>query len=74
MLASQTVCSRVEQSSVINFLLAEKGKPCEIHAKMCYMDGKVYVYIICYMFGKVYVGQRNLYRWAKHGFAAMNLS
>ena len=33
MLASHTDCSRVEQSSIIKFLLVENCNPCEIYAK-----------------------------------------
>ena len=33
--ANQTECSRLEQRSVIKFLLAEKCKPCEIYTRMC---------------------------------------
>ena len=39
--ANQRERSRYEQRSVIKFLLAEKGKPCEIYRKMCYVYEEV---------------------------------
>ena len=35
MVANQTECTRLEQSSLIKFLVAEKFKPCEIYRRMC---------------------------------------
>ena len=32
---NQTESSRLEQKSVIKFLVAEKCKPCEIYRRMC---------------------------------------
>ena len=48
--------SRLEQRSVIKFLAAENGKPCEIYWIMCDM------YVEAYFTKKIYKG-------AKHRFA-----
>ena len=34
MVANQIECSRLEQRSVLEFLVAEKGKPCDIYRRM----------------------------------------
>ena len=41
MATNQTVWSRLEQGSVIKFLVAEKCKPCEIYRRMLNVYGKV---------------------------------
>ena len=35
MVANPTECSKLEQRSVMKFLMAEKHKACEIHRRMC---------------------------------------
>ena len=35
MVANQTECSRLQQRSVVKFLLGEKCKPCENHKRLC---------------------------------------
>ena len=57
MATNQTVHSRLEQTSVIKFLVGEKCKPCEIYRKTYDMHGKA-----CF-------SQKNVYKWAKHQFA-----
>ena len=39
--ANQPECSRLEQRSIINVLVAEKCKPCEIYRRMCNVYGEV---------------------------------
>ena len=45
MVANQSKCSSLEQQSVINFLVVEKSKPCEIYRRMCdvYIEKQVLV-------------------------------
>ena len=38
MVANQMKCSR--RNSVIQFLVSEKRKPCEIYQRMCYVCGE----------------------------------
>ena len=57
MAENQTESFRLEQRSVIRFLMAEKYKPCEIYRKMCNM------------YGEDFLLKKSIYWWAKHGFA-----
>ena len=41
MVANQ--CSRLEQRSVMKFLVPEKYKPCEIYRRMCDVYGKLFL-------------------------------
>ena len=41
MVANQTDCSRLEQRSIIKFLMA-KCKPCEIYQRICDVYGEVH--------------------------------
>ena len=40
MAANETQCSRIEQRSLIKFLLAEKCKPREIYRRICDVYGE----------------------------------
>ena len=40
MIANQVKCSRLEQRSIIKFLLAENCKPCEIYRRICDVYGE----------------------------------
>ena len=53
MVANQTVSSRFEQRSIINFFNAEKFKQCEIYRRMCDVYEEV-----CF-------SPRNVYKWTK---------
>ena len=53
MVWNQTECSKLEQRSVIKFLVAEKCKPCEIYRKMCNVHGEA-----CF-------NEKDVYKWAK---------
>ena len=57
----QTECSRLEQRSVIIFLVSEKCKPREIYRRMCDV------------YGEAYFSQKYVYQWTKCGFATMSL-
>ena len=61
MAANQTELSRLEQSSVIKFLFAEKCKPYEITAEYIMRTEK-------------HVFLKNVFKWTKHLFATTNLS
>ncbi|XP_050925028.1 histone-lysine N-methyltransferase SETMAR [Lates calcarifer] len=52
-MADQKACSRIEQRSVIKFLVAEGCKPIEIHRRMSTVYGAT-----CF-------SQKNVYKWAK---------
>ena len=54
--------TRFEQRHVMQFLVAEKCEPCEIYRRICNMDDEVWF------------SPKNVYKWAKHGFATMNLT
>ena len=60
--ANQTKCSRLEQKSVIKPLLAEKYKPSEVYKR------------ICNVYRKACLSKKNVYKWAKHGFATISQS
>ena len=62
MVENQIVCSRLEQRSVMKFLLAEKCKQCEIYRR------KWDVY------KEAWFCQENVYKWTKHGRASTSLS
>ena len=62
MAENQTECFRLEQRSVIKFLMAKKYKPNEIHRR------KHNVY------KEACFSKKNVYKWAKHDFSAINLS
>ena len=53
--ANQTQCSRLEQKSVINFLVAENFKPCEIYKRMCIVNEKTCLSQKCLQKSKVWV-------------------
>ncbi len=53
---------QIEQRSFIKYLLAEKCKPCEIYRRV--FD----------VFREECFSQKNLYTWAKQGFATTKLS
>ena len=53
MAANQTESSRLEQRSVIKFLVAEKCKPCEIYRRMSDVYGEA-----CF-------SEKNVYKWAE---------
>ena len=61
-MANQREHSRLEQKSVINFLVTVKCKPCEIYSR------------ICDVYWEAYFTQRNLNKWAKHRFITKSLS
>ncbi|BFZ19333.1 hypothetical protein BsWGS_22372 [Bradybaena similaris] len=52
-MADQEACSRIEQRSVIKFLVAEECKPVEIHRRMSTVDGAK-----CF-------SRKNVYKWAQ---------
>ncbi|BFZ23541.1 hypothetical protein BsWGS_26580 [Bradybaena similaris] len=52
-MADQEACSRIEQRSVIKFLVAEECKPVEIHRRMSTVYGAT-----CF-------SRKNVYKWAK---------
>ena len=52
-MAAQEACSRIEQRSVITFLVAEGCRPVEIHRRMSTVYG-----FTCF-------SQKNVYKWAK---------
>ena len=54
MVANQTACSQLEQTSIVKFMTAEKWKPYEIYQTMC----DAYVEI-CF--------SKENYVWSKHG-------
>ena len=56
--ANQTECSRLEQRSVIKFVVAEKCKPCEMYRRMCDIYGET---CLCFW-------SKNIYKWTNHGF------
>ena len=58
MVANQTECSRLEQRSIIKFLVADKRKPYEIYRLMCDV------------YRKAYFSQKNFHKWARKEFAA----
>ena len=60
-MANQTEYSRLEQRSLMKFLVAEKCKPYEIYKR------------ICDVYGEACFNQINVYQWIKHGFVTMNL-
>ena len=62
MVANQTECSRLEQKSVIKFLLVGKGKLCEIYRRMRDVYGET-----CFNF-------KNVYKQAKHVCATTGLN
>ena len=62
MAQNQTEISRLEQRSVIKFLVAGKGKPHEIYRRMCDM------------YGEACLGKKNLYKWDKHEFTHMTFN
>ena len=47
----------------LKFKVTKKCKPCEVYRRMCDVYGEG-------CFSK----KKNLYKWAKHGFASMSLS
>ena len=53
---------RLEQRSVIKFLVAEKCKPCEIYRRLCDV------------YETASFSQKNVYKWTKHKFATTTLS
>ena len=63
MASNQKKCSRLEQRSVIIFLMAEKCKQCKIYRKMCDMCTKKHVLV-----------KKNIYKWAKYEFATISWS
>ena len=62
MVANQRKCSRLEQRSVIKFLVAEKYKPCKIYRRMCDT------------FGEGCFSVKKFYKSVKHEFSAMSQS
>ena len=62
MAANETEGSRLEQKSIIKFVLTENCKPYEIYRR------------ICDVYGEICFSQKNVYRWAKDGFAITCLS
>ena len=60
-MANQTEYSRLEQRSLMKFLVAEKCKPYEIYKR------------IYDVYGEACFNQINVYQWIKHGFVTMNL-
>ena len=48
--------SRLEQRSIIKYLVAETCKPCEIYRTLCDVYEET-----CF-------NKKNLYKWVKHGF------
>ena len=59
----KSACSGLEQRSVMKFLVAKQCKACEINQRIwCVRE---------IFFLKV---KRNIYKWAKRGFATLNLS
>ena len=54
--------SKLEQRSVINFLLAEKCKPCEIYRR------------ICNVYGETCFSEKSVHKSARHEFATKSLS
>ncbi|BFZ25935.1 hypothetical protein BsWGS_28974 [Bradybaena similaris] len=52
-MAGQEACSRIEQRSVIKFLVAEECKPVEIHR------------IMSTVYGATCFSRKNVYKWAK---------
>ena len=62
MAVDQTESSMHELRSVIKFLIGEKFKPCEIYIRMSDLYRKA-----CF-------NPKNIYKWAKHGFAMTRLS
>ena len=60
MAAHPTEFTRPEQRSVIEFLVAEKCKPCEIYRRVYDVHEKAYL-------------NRNVYIWTKNGFATTSL-
>ena len=62
MASNQVESSRLEQKSVIKFLMAEKYKPCEIYRRMCNVCSEA-----CF-------SPKNIHKKSKHRFAIMSLS
>ena len=60
MATNQAGCSRSGQKSVVQFLLVQKCKPCDIYRRMCDV------------YGEASFSQRNFSKLAKHGFATTN--
>ena len=54
MLANQTKCSRLEQRSIIKFLVVERYKPYEIYRRMCDVYGEA-----------CFDEKKKPYKWAK---------
>ena len=61
MVTNKTECSKLEQRSVIKFLVAEKCKPYEIYKSM-------------YVYSEEYFSRKNVYKWVKYVFATKSLS
>ena len=61
MTENQMEYSRLEQKSLIKFLVTENCKSCEIYTRMCDL------------YGEAYLVNKNVYKWAKHGFATICL-
>ena len=62
MMVYQTAYFKLEQRSIIKFLVAKKCKPYEIYRRMSDVYEKA-----CF-------SQRNAYKWDKQAFAITNLS
>ena len=62
MVENQKQCSKLEQRSVVKFLLAEKYKPCKIYRRMRDVHGEV-----C-------LNQKDVYKSSKLGFATTSQS
>ena len=60
--ANQTEYFRLEQISVIKFLVAEMCKPCEVYRRVFDVNRET-----CF-------SQKIVYKWGKHEFATMSLN